>query len=110
MEKNLCMRPEFFSFSKGPYCEEPFVGEQDPGSRCGLVVRSEGEQCARIDYKVTLPVRLTLARSLPCVRSCVLRARAIVRDTRASARSRVPRSPPLRAVGSGVCSRWSTLA
>ena len=97
MEKNLCMRPEFFSFSKGPYCEEPFVGEQDPGSRCGLVVRSEGEQCARIDYKVTLPVRLTLARSLPCVRSCVLTrarscvlrvlARAIVRATRARDRA-----------------------
>ena len=77
MEKNLCMRPEFFSFS----IVKSHLWVTRTGLRCGLVVRSDGEHCAHVDYKVTLPVRLTLAHSVPCVRSFVLRvlARAIVR-------------------------------
>ena len=120
MEKNLCMRPEFFSFS--------IVKSHLWVSRTRVAVWSGAKASIVRDHKVTLPVRLTLAHSVSCVRSfviarvivrvtrastrdlaccararsCVLRARAIVRDTRTSARSRVPRSPPLRAVGSGV--------
>ena len=73
MEKNLCMRPEFFSFS--------IVKSHLWVSRTRVAVWSGAKASIVRDHKVTLPVRLTLAHSVPCVRSFVLRvlARAIVR-------------------------------
>ena len=79
MEKNLCMRPEFFSFS--------IVKSHLWVSRTRVAVWSGAKASIVRDHKVTLPVRLTLAHSVSCVRSFVI-ARAIVRVTRASTRDR----------------------